>query len=113
MGYNTNFFQILIAFLFGILSIGSLIYLEERYESEEQIETHEYGGLNIRNASEQQAIDRAYALNPNADWVVINVKNMTYEKIIDICVHEASHELFAKGCENNPEMCLELAEELK
>ena len=45
------------------------------------------------------------------DWVCVNVKDMTYERALEVCRHEVGHEIFAEECENNPELCFKLIEE--
>lgn len=51
--------------------------------------------------------------NRTSDWVCVDVKGISYNRCIDVCVHECSHELFAETCEDDPELCFKLLEILK
>ena len=62
-------------------------------------------------------LDGKFVHNIEGDnFVCINIKpNMTFERMIDVCVHEAAHssyysEQFAEICENNATKCLEVFE---
>ena len=61
-----------------------------------------------------QVKDEAYSMDSSGQWVCINVNSkMDYKDIIDTCEHEASHELFARKCDESPEVCFKLEQELK
>ena len=62
----------------------------------------------------QEAMDSAQSLDEYGDFVCINTKGMDYKKIVDTCVHEASHEIFAEYCEKgNEEICFKWLEVIK
>jgi hypothetical protein len=47
------------------------------------------------------------------DWICVNIKGMTYKRMIEVCNHEAGHEIFAENCEKNIDKCLEITENAK
>jgi len=68
-----------------------------------------YKGLSFRNYNCSDVQLKAYEYEPKADWVCINVDGMSYEKMINTCVHEASHEIFAEYCADNIKECFDVA----
>ena len=61
-----------------------------------------------------QVKDYAYSMDSSGEWVCINVNNkMDYEDIVNTCQHEAGHELFARKCQDNPEICFKLEKEIE
>lgn len=51
----------------------------------------------------------ANKLDSSGQWVLVNINKQTsYEDIIKICEHEASHELFVRQCTSNVSECMEL-----
>jgi hypothetical protein len=66
------------------------------------------GGLWIPNSNQTNAIETSLKFDGLGNWVCINVKEDSYEDIIKTCTHEASHELFARTCEENVTKCMEL-----
>lgn len=64
---------------------------------------------NFQNYSDVQ--EYAYNQDHSGEWVCINVnKDLTFEDIVETCTHEASHELFARKCTEQPEECIKLME---
>lgn len=47
------------------------------------------------------------------EWVCVNIQGMDYERCLEVVAHECGHSLFAKKCENNPELCFDLMKELE
>lgn len=73
-----------------------------------------YNGLWMGgNLTEKQALDKAYNYQLTGTWVCINIKGMDYETIVNTCEHEAGHELFAKACEKNDDICRQVQEILR
>ena len=62
-----------------------------------------------RNWSYTEVEQTANKLDSSGQWVLININNkMSYEEIISVCIHESSHELFARKCTKNIDKCMEL-----
>ena len=56
-----------------------------------------------------QVKEKAYSMDSSGEWVCINVNSkMSYQDCIDTATHECSHELFARKCEDNPEVCFKI-----
>ena len=60
------------------------------------------------NITNLDAVKEAEKYDEYGTWVCVNIKQMKYQDIIDTCIHEASHELFARNCETNATKCMEL-----
>lgn len=69
-----------------------------------------FDGFRIGNIDKNGVYERALERDGKGNWVCLNVKGMVYKDIIDTCIHEASHELFARNCEKNSSKCLEIFE---
>lgn len=68
-------------------------------------------GLRLSNYNYSEAEKIAYDLDKLGDWVLVNVKDMNYERAYEVCIHECSHqaysEIFAEQCEKNLTKCIE------
>ena len=55
------------------------------------------------------ALEHAYQQD-RGNWVCVNVKDMSYEKAVQVCDHEVGHEIFATYCgeNNNIDKCINL-----
>jgi hypothetical protein len=40
------------------------------------------------------------------NWICVNIKNMSWERAVDVCEHEVGHEMFARSCEKNITKCM-------
>jgi hypothetical protein len=70
-----------------------------------------YDGLRIPgNLTHAKALDKAYEYDGAGDWVCANVRNMSYERMVEVCKHEAAHELFAEVCEKDDALCRQVQE---
>jgi hypothetical protein len=70
-------------------------------------------GLWFNNYNYSEAENTAYNMDSSGQWVCVNVdKNMNYETIVEVCQHEAAHEVFARKCQKNPELCIWIEENL-
>jgi hypothetical protein len=80
------------------------------YDTERQI-----NGLWMKNfPNKSNALETAYSLESRGTWVCVNVRpERTFDEIVQTCVHEAGHELFARKCDQNPEICFEVMKELE
>lgn len=47
------------------------------------------------------------------NWVCVNVKDMTFERAVQVCQHEVGHEIFAEMCEKNITKCFDEVDELR
>lgn len=65
-------------------------------------------GLNIRNANFTTMKEITKNGDENGDWICINIKGMEYERAVEVCNHEAGHEIFAEYCEKNISKCIEV-----
>jgi hypothetical protein len=72
-------------------------------------------GLHIEgNLSREEVLEAVYDYEPLGNWICVNVRpERTYEDIVKTCVHEAAHELFARKCDSDPEVCFKVMEELE
>ena len=43
-------------------------------------------------------------------WVCINTNGMSYKRMVEVCQHEAGHEIWARACERDDAMCEEAQE---
>lgn len=69
-------------------------------------------GLWMTGFNHSAAETQAYSLDHKGEWICINVNdNMKFQDIVNTCNHEAGHELFARKCSKNPELCLKLMEQ--
>jgi len=108
MNYYILFLFILIS---SSITVGWIFNdLYSNWNQKRQIE-----GLWMRGFdSENLAEERAYEIEQSGAWVCVNIKpKLTFEEIVDTCIHEAGHELFARKCEDAPEICFELMKELE
>lgn len=44
------------------------------------------------------------------DWVCVNIRDMSFERALEVCQHEVGHELFSETCENNITKCIGMDE---
>lgn len=47
------------------------------------------------------------------DWVCVNVRDMKYERAVEVCKHEVGHEIFAEVCEEDIDKCFEVIENVE
>lgn len=73
-----------------------------------------YSGLWLSgNLTEQRALNIAHSYELTGNWICINIKGMDYERIVEVCKHEAGHSLFATACQRDDEICKQVQEILK
>lgn len=97
-----------------VLILGTVIgyCINEVYR--EYNNKQELRGLWLKGYNSTQAMKKVYSLDDSGQWVCVNInKNLDYEDIVETCLHEAGHELFARKCADDPEVCFKLAEELE
>ena len=70
-------------------------------------------GTLIRNANKSQVDDITQKKDPKGDWVCVNVKEIDYERAVEVCKHEVGHEIFAEICEDDIETCFKVVESMK
>lgn len=90
---------IAVGVLFGL--IGTIAYLESG-------QGRLYDGLTIFDSTESAAEETAQIYDPFGDWICVNVNGMTPKRMIEVCNHEAGHEIFAEMCEDDISKCLNL-----
>lgn len=92
--------------LIGIGYFGNEAYRYYNYQSE-------YKGLWIPYINNKpEALEKAYNYDTYGNWICINIRDSSFEEIINTCEHEAGHELFARACAKNETKCLEYANEI-
>jgi hypothetical protein len=65
-------------------------------------------GLYFEQGNSSGVLDAAKDLDDSGQWICINIDpEMNPETIIETCVHESMHELFAQKCTINMTKCLE------
>lgn len=91
-----------------ILAIGYCIhgfYDDYRYNHEQS----KLEGLWLKGFNETEAETYAYSRTKgNGEWVCVNIKGLSFERAVQVCQHEAGHELFAELCEENITRCKDL-----
>lgn len=99
-----------IVFVLSMIIVGW--YGNEAYESWNY--QRKYDGLFIENVNYSKAEQITHSRDKRGDWVCVNVRDMSYERALEVCNHEVGHEIFAEFCEENIEKCIGLwGEELK
>lgn len=93
-------YSIGVGFIFvGILMAGMFLqYMFPLFEKSEYVDSRFDGcwaSVNGDNAG---------------DWVCVNIRNIEYDRAIEVCNHEVGHEIFAEKCEKNPQVCLAIAQ---
>jgi len=92
-------------------------FLSSAYRDyKESIETKKiFDGLRFSgDLTHSEALGLAYEYDSNnPDWVCVNVNGMSYSRCMEVASHECGHEIFASLCEDNPEVCLKVEEEIK
>ena len=95
-----------ILFLLSLGWIGNIVYTE--WNNVKQI-----NGLWLSNFNKTRAMEKAYEMDDSNQWICVNIdKTMNYQDCLDISAHECGHELFAKKCQDKPEVCFKLMESL-
>jgi len=99
-------------FLLGILS--SEIY--HNYYPQIQIVEKEvnvnisciqdYDGLRFVAEDKEAVKSVTNEYDEYGDWVCVNIKDMKYDRALEVCSHEVGHEIFAEVCEKNMTKCL-------
>lgn len=65
-------------------------------------------GMWIKGDMNKTAVkDYVQERDTGGDWICVNIKGMTYQRMIEVCNHEAGHEIFAEKCEKNIEKCID------
>jgi hypothetical protein len=72
---------------------------------------NEYDGYWLKGANETEAKDFVNSRDPFGHWICVNINNMTYERMVEVCQHEVGHEIFATICQNDMERCFEISNE--
>ncbi len=67
-----------------------------------------YDGLRMESKTKVEALSKAREYDRRGDWVCVNVRNMDFERAVQVCQHEVGHEMFAEVCEYNMSKCLEV-----
>ena len=104
---DTFIYIILIILLISIGWIGNDLYKDYQLKNELKPVLN---GMWFGNwPNETKVMNELYSIDYSGEWICINVrKEMNSQDIIDTCTHEASHELFARKCQDNPKICFEV-----
>jgi hypothetical protein len=78
---------------------------EIKYQFEKGNESITFQGWRIASTNKTDALRFASASEPRGDWICVNIDQMSYDRAVEVCKHEAAHELFAESCETNSELC--------
>jgi hypothetical protein len=100
--------QFLIMVILGAVLGWSLNELFEQMDYQKK-----YEGLYLKNQSWSSSMDIAESVDKGGDWVCVNVRGMSFDRAVEVCQHEAGHEIFAEIIEKNPEKIDEVMEVLK
>ena len=95
--------KFLLAILFlCLISLGWA--LNEIYSS--WMYVRQFDGLYFQeNLSWQGARDKSKTYDPYGDWVCVNIRGMDYNTAVNVCKHEAGHEIWAEICEKDTDLC--------
>jgi hypothetical protein len=100
--------KIIVAAIF-ILGLGIGWALNESWEAYTNEQTLNGLWFGNGNWNYTEVKYSANKLDSSGQWVCVNInKETSYQDIIKICEHEASHELFARQCTANVSECMEL-----
>ena len=100
-----------IIFIIAMLAVAYLIGdyrgINEGYDkgyTKGQNYTKDTAGLRMGgDKTKVEALDKAKEYDVGGDWVCVNVRNMDYERAVEVCQHEAAHEICAEILETNPD----------
>ena len=71
-------------------------------------------GIMLKDIKDHKiALETASYYDNGGDWVCVNVKGMEYERAVETCQHEASHEIFAEIIEKEPDKINKVMEAIK
>lgn len=106
--------KLLIICLVLIIIFGLLIsYVEEIAKGiEEFTYMRKIDGLYIRNRTYERTEEITESYDYYGDWVCVNVRDMSFDRAVEVCNHEVGHEIFAEILENNPEKIKDVMEVL-
>ena len=105
---------ILCLFVFSLGFCSSQLYLSYKEDKINDDGLVKIAGLWLTNYNYSEVQKKLYDTDNSGQWVCVNVNNgLSYEDIIRTCTHEASHELFARKCVSNPELCFNIEKEIK
>ena len=97
----------IIAMIMASYLIGEDRGINEGYDkgyTKGQNYTKDTAGLRMGgDKTKVEALDKAKEYDAGGDWICVNVRNMDYERAVEVCQHEAAHEIFAEILETNPD----------
>ncbi len=56
-------------------------------------------GVWFENYNKPEVDNYTNYTDPNGRWICVNINNMTYERMLEVCKHEVGHEIFASEFE--------------
>ncbi len=87
--------------IFLILGIGLGWFINEFYESYKY--QKQFEGLFMQEKNWTSAWSTAKEYDQYGEWICVNVRGMNYQRAVEVCQHEAAHEIFAEIIEKYPE----------
>jgi len=100
-------FVIIIAFIIFIFFAGAMS--NQSYNNNNR----KTEGLFIKGFNESGVKDIAYDKEPFGEWVCVNIKDMEYERAVEVISHEVGHEMFAEKCEKDIDKCFEVMKQIE
>jgi len=86
--------EFFILLLMSVCFFVSGILVDEAYRA---YSAGGFQGIWLSSGGDQvNVLEAAYRYDSYGDWVCVNIKNKDFSDIVDICEHEAGHELFAR-----------------
>lgn len=71
-------------------------------------------GLLVYDAEDHStALENAKSYDKSGDWICVNVNGMEYERAVEVCQHEAAHEIFAEIIEKEPDKINQVMEAIR
>ena len=99
MGKYTLAILLIILFLCGMIVGWAVNDIENQ---------RKYDGLWFAgNLTHSEALSLARSYDTYGDWICVNIKGMSVQRMIEVCQHESAHEIFAEKCQDNATRCLE------
>ena len=92
---------LVIGWILGFMFAKNLIKTEDNY-------IKKLDGSYLRNYNLDMVKNYTHKKDLRGDWVLINIRNMNYERAVEVCKHEVGHEIFAEVCEKNITKCLDV-----
>jgi len=93
---------LLIGMLFGMFLVGW--FGNEIYKT--KTNQRELDGLYLRNWNYTRVKDYTEERDTRGDWVCVNIRNMDWNRAVEVIQHEVGHEIFAEECEKNITKCM-------